>query len=388
MNEALYVPPGGGYGMTHVFHPYPGRFHAHLPHTLLPRIAGKEAMVCDPFMGGGTTLVEAALLGMSAIGNDLNPIANLVARERVRPRTAQQAGMVTRAAEKIAEQVDALRKDKQAPRARIARLDRLAPHYQPHLLAEFAQWHRLIHEQREGHVRDTLQAIFSSAVVKFSNRRSDSRPEEEPPRYPKGKVSRFLVERAHELTGAQVALDSKLSERLRVRLLNEDGTLLPSLGWGVADLVITSPPYPGTYDYLDQHRLRMDWLEMDDAAFAAGEIGARRDQEDSQSWADAVSSLMLTLSRILRPRGSAYLVIGDWISEGHAVDARHAMERLAKAKGWRLDSWAAAERPAHSRFEKRVFSKKGKWEHLLHFVREAKDGAVKSEKVPEKPEKK
>ncbi len=44
------------------------RNHQHDPRT-------KDKIVLDPFMGGGTTLVEAARLGMKPIGIDLNPVA-------------------------------------------------------------------------------------------------------------------------------------------------------------------------------------------------------------------------------------------------------------------------------------------------------------------------
>jgi len=362
------VPDQTGYGLTHGFHPYPGRFHPNLPRTLLPKTGGKETLVCDPFMGGGTTLVEAALCGMPAIGNDLNPIAVMVTRERTRPRTPKQAMAVTKMAENVAAQVEALRREKNAPRARIPRLDRLAPHYQPHLLAEFVQWQRLLQDLPDSAERDTLLAVFSSAVVKYSNRRSDSRGDTEPPRYPKGAVSKFLVEKAKELTEAQVHFGNKLRDQLRIRLLQEDGTMLPSLEWGSVDMVLTSPPYPGTYDYFDHHQMRMDWLGIEDAAFEDGEIGAKR-EADGERWSSAMDNLMLTMARILRPGGNAFIVIGDWEREGHAVDARHAMERFAGQQNWELISWASAQRAIHSRTEKRIFAKKGKWEHLLHFVR-------------------
>ncbi len=40
--------------------------------------------VADIFMGGGTTLVEGARLGMQVVGNDLNPVAWLVVKNSIR----------------------------------------------------------------------------------------------------------------------------------------------------------------------------------------------------------------------------------------------------------------------------------------------------------------
>ncbi|MFI5401300.1 MAG: DNA methyltransferase, partial [SAR324 cluster bacterium] len=196
--EALTVPQASGYTLTHAFHPYPGRFHPHLPRTVLRGVlresSGRGTRVLDPFMGGGTTLVEARLAGLPSVGNDLNPIAVLVARERTRPRTAAQALHVLSEARRIAGQVQALSREKNAPRVQLPALHRLTPNYAPHLLAELMQWIRLIDGLPAGGVRETLRAVFSSGAVKYSNQATDSSPEErKTPTIAKGAPSRFLV---------------------------------------------------------------------------------------------------------------------------------------------------------------------------------------------------
>lgn len=42
-------------------------------------------VVLDPFMGGGTTVVEALKLGLSPIGIDINPVAWFVTKKEVEP---------------------------------------------------------------------------------------------------------------------------------------------------------------------------------------------------------------------------------------------------------------------------------------------------------------
>jgi adenine-specific DNA methylase len=44
----------------------------------------KEIIILDPFMGGGTTLVEANRLGLKVIGCDLNPVSYWVVRESLK----------------------------------------------------------------------------------------------------------------------------------------------------------------------------------------------------------------------------------------------------------------------------------------------------------------
>ncbi|MDP3184669.1 MAG: DNA methyltransferase, partial [Anaerolineales bacterium] len=45
----------------------------------------ENAVIFDPFMGGGTTLVEANRLGAKVIGCDLNPVSYWIVRETLKP---------------------------------------------------------------------------------------------------------------------------------------------------------------------------------------------------------------------------------------------------------------------------------------------------------------
>jgi adenine-specific DNA methylase len=44
-----------------------------------------DKVILDPFMGGGTTVVEALRLGCRVIGNDLNPVAWFIVKTEVEP---------------------------------------------------------------------------------------------------------------------------------------------------------------------------------------------------------------------------------------------------------------------------------------------------------------
>src|SRR4030042_736884 len=45
----------------------------------------KDKVILDPFMGGGTTVVEALRLGCKVIGIDLNPVAWFIVKTEVEP---------------------------------------------------------------------------------------------------------------------------------------------------------------------------------------------------------------------------------------------------------------------------------------------------------------
>jgi len=65
---------------THCFHPYPAMMIPQVAGRILD-IFGKEAkLLFDPYCGTGTSLVEANLRGINAIGADINPLARLIAK--------------------------------------------------------------------------------------------------------------------------------------------------------------------------------------------------------------------------------------------------------------------------------------------------------------------
>jgi hypothetical protein len=65
---------------THEFYRYPARFTPELARALINSFTEPGDLVLDPFVGGGTTLVECRLAGRVAVGNDLNHLATFVAR--------------------------------------------------------------------------------------------------------------------------------------------------------------------------------------------------------------------------------------------------------------------------------------------------------------------
>jgi methylase of polypeptide subunit release factors len=60
--------------------PWNGQFSPQLIEALLERYANPETHVLDPFCGSGTVLGEAARLGLSATGIEVNPAAYILAR--------------------------------------------------------------------------------------------------------------------------------------------------------------------------------------------------------------------------------------------------------------------------------------------------------------------
>jgi DNA methylase len=69
-------------GSVHEFYRYPARFTPELARAVINAFSRPGKVVLDPFVGGGTTLIEAQLLGRTGIGADINGLAVFVTRAK------------------------------------------------------------------------------------------------------------------------------------------------------------------------------------------------------------------------------------------------------------------------------------------------------------------
>ena len=81
-------------GYTHDFYKYPARFSPSFVRFMLDYLTEPGDYVLDPFMGGGTTIVEAAVSGRRAIGSDLNDLAQFVTRVKTTPLSSRDVAEI------------------------------------------------------------------------------------------------------------------------------------------------------------------------------------------------------------------------------------------------------------------------------------------------------
>lgn len=68
------------HGLTHNFYRYPARFSPIFVREVIKAFTAPGDLVLDPFVGGGTTLVEALNLRRNAIGTDISSLATFITR--------------------------------------------------------------------------------------------------------------------------------------------------------------------------------------------------------------------------------------------------------------------------------------------------------------------
>ena len=76
---------------THAVHAFAAKFPPQLPRTFIEGLTSPGDIVLDPMAGSGTALVEAAILGRSAVGADIDPLALKICRAKTTPIDPEDA---------------------------------------------------------------------------------------------------------------------------------------------------------------------------------------------------------------------------------------------------------------------------------------------------------
>ena len=69
--------------LTHGFHKYKAKFFPRMARSLINITCGVDGVVLDPFAGSGTTLIEAVMMGIGAVGVDIDPLAAFITHQKL-----------------------------------------------------------------------------------------------------------------------------------------------------------------------------------------------------------------------------------------------------------------------------------------------------------------
>ncbi len=67
-------------GLTHDFYRHPARYSPDFARAAIKMFTNPGELILDPFMGGGTALVEAQSLGRKSIGSDINELSVFISK--------------------------------------------------------------------------------------------------------------------------------------------------------------------------------------------------------------------------------------------------------------------------------------------------------------------
>ena len=286
---------------------YRACYKPQLPAYFIKRYAEPGQLIYDPFMGRGTTLIEAKLLGCNVIGNDVNPLSKILTA----PRLCKQSH------DKIAQRIEQIT----LPEVEIEDKDLLV-FFERQTLAELYGWRSYFKGRQATGIFDEVDAWLQMTAC---NRLTG---------HSKGFFSVYTLPPNQATTlNAQRKINAKRSQKPEYRntkelILKKSKSLLrqklpknynattstllcrsadatPEIQNESVQLIVTSPPFLDIVNYVGDNWLR-NWFCQ--CKPEPGKLWQLRKLED---WTDKMSASLKEMSRVLKPEGRIALEVGE-----------------------------------------------------------------------------
>ena len=260
--------------LTHWIYPYQGKFHPQMARALLNIAGAREgSLVLDPYLGSGTTALEAALLGMRCIGIDMSPLCVLLTRVKI-----DSAGAV------------------EAIRGRVgALLER----------TELDPENAGADEHDNPRVADFVRIARMVALSDVSRRRRDGRAA-----FRKNLKAMLQSVEAHALALSRFGISPGAAS---ISQGDARDLAAAAVGDSTVDAVVTSPPYSIALDYVknDEHALDALGVDLPELRAAMTGVRGRGAKEKLALYNRDMQRMFREVARVLKPGARAVFVIGN-----------------------------------------------------------------------------
>jgi hypothetical protein len=291
---------------------YRACFKPQLPRFFVERLTRPGEIVYDPFMGRGTTLVEAALLGRTPFGCDVNPLSAILVRARLHPPGLMQ----------IRERLEAINLTGAGEYP-----EDLLAFYHPETLKEICALKRYLQRRKERGALDGVdhwiwmvatnrltghspgffsvytlppnQAVSVDSQVKINQKRGQKPPRRSVPGLILRKSERLLAD------VDDAVREQLLSATSNALLLTKSSDNTPEIQSNSVALVVTSPPFLDVVDYKQDNWLRAWFCGIDTAAAAIWQ------KKDLATWEESMAKVLTEIRRVLRPGGWVAFEVGE-----------------------------------------------------------------------------
>lgn len=244
---------------THGYHRYPAKFLPNVVKKLIELYAKDNDIIVDLFAGCGTTLVEAKAHGLPSIGTDINPVAKLITKAKITPLNPENI-------EKVFLKIE---KD-------IINYSAETTYYPSSLNERIDYWFTIENKNKIAYlysiinkVGDHKEKIFFlvglSHILKNCSRwlQTSTKPQIDPNKNIPEVFHTFLSHiegmiKKNEEFYLHLKKNGNLSTKCKILKRDARHTKLQK---GIADMIITSPPYVTSYEYADIHQLTGYWMD-------------------------------------------------------------------------------------------------------------------------------
>ncbi len=285
---------------------YRACFKPQLPGFFIEHLTGPGDPVYDPFMGRGTTPLQAALLGRRPVGNDVNPLSVLLTRPRLRPPpinavTARLGQIPWEHGHAVEPHLLAFYSPRTLCHLGALRswlLERASPGSDPDPVDD---WIRMVALNRlTGHSPGffsvyTLppnQAVSASAQRKINLRRGQTPPDRD--------IARLILRKTHALLA-----DGAIPPHPAAVLTTHPAQSNPALADASVQLVVTSPPFLDVVQYAEDNWLRSWFAGIDPAGVKIAQ------HRNVAAWQGMVRDTLAELARVVRPGGHVAFEVGE-----------------------------------------------------------------------------
>jgi tRNA G10 N-methylase Trm11 len=217
-------------------------------------------------------------------------------------------------------------------------------------------------------LRDFLLLGFSSIIVYVSNQESETRYSSYQKRIPPLHTFQTYRKKISDMTRRMREFNQVASDCEAVSY-NADVRELDFLEDNTVDAIVTSPPYPNTYDYYLYHKQRMNWLDMEWEFLKEVEIGSRL-KHSSQGM--GIDSYMQDLQkgfehfrRVLRPERHFAIIIGDSVIQDEHFKGDDMVSTLSERVGFKVLDRVDYDLGLASRSFNRSFRSTDKREYII-----------------------
>ena len=285
---------------------YRACFKPQLPEFFIERLTKPSDIVYDPFMGRGTTPIQAALMGRHPIGNDANPMSVMMTKPRLNAPTLGEIG--SRLDEIDFVSTEPCEQDQQFSvffhpmtlRQIVSLRAWVTDRQESGSFDAIDEWVRLVAMSRlTGHSPGffsvyTLPPNQAASVV--SQRRINERRDQTPP---KRDVKSLILRKSRSLL-RHGGLRSNA-----IDLNCGDARNTPHIVENSVNLVVTSPPFLDVVNYRIDNHVR--------AWFAGIDIDAQpiATPSSTDEWQRFTSETLFELCRVVKPGGVICYEVGE-----------------------------------------------------------------------------
>lgn len=273
---------------THCYHTYPAMMIPQVARALIEEYKpeGKLNLIFDPYMGSGTTLVEACLAGVDSVGTDLNPLARLMGKVKSTHYDEQKLKYELSAIQSdLIFYNDSLVKDRN-----FERISNYTFWYTEANLLKLSYLQQLINEHCSEQSKDFFLLVLSEVVREVSFTRNG---EFKRYRMKEESIARFnpdvfgLFERKAQRNIAGLQQFNRETHGVKASIYDFNSTYgIPAeiLPCESVDMVLTSPPYGDSHTtvaYGQFSRWANEWFGYKDAAILDSLLmGGKRTKEE------------------------------------------------------------------------------------------------------------